>query len=81
MTDTVRSAWDMACPECGRDDEIDIRADVWIRLCPDGTDPAASSNGDHEWGDYHPALCNACGCQRTVADFIIDETPEDRDNG
>jgi hypothetical protein len=38
MTGSALQTWHMACPECGCDDSIDINANVWIRLCPDGTD-------------------------------------------
>lgn len=54
--------WDLRCPGCGRDDEIDIAATVWVRLCPDGTVTLAH-NGDHEWGDDSPAYCHACDFQ------------------
>jgi hypothetical protein len=81
MTDThgqnPGNPFDLACPHCGRDDRIDIQASVWIRLCPDGTDPYDAENGDHEWCDASAALCNACLHEGTVASF----TKEDRDNG
>jgi len=37
MTQSVKQIWEMACPKCGASDEIDICADIWVRLCPDGT--------------------------------------------
>jgi Pyruvate/2-oxoacid:ferredoxin oxidoreductase delta subunit len=69
MTETVTETWNMACPECGADDQIDIAAQIWIRLCPDGTDAAAAANGDHEWRDTDAAVCHGCGHQSTVAAF------------
>lgn len=68
-SETVKEAWNMVCPECGCDDEIDIAATLWVRLCPDGTDVNAAANGDHEWGDHDPAECMACGFQGAAADF------------
>jgi hypothetical protein len=41
-TETVSSTWPMRCPKCGKDDEIDICADVWVRVCPEGTDVSAA---------------------------------------
>ena len=57
--------FDMACPECGGDSEIEVAATVWVRLCPDGTD----ASGDHEWDDDSPCRCGACGHEARVADF------------
>jgi hypothetical protein len=37
----------MACPQCGDDDQIDIGATVYVRLCSDETDITAATNGDH----------------------------------
>ncbi len=57
------------CPKCGKADEIDIAATVWVRLCPDGTDVTQAANGDHEWEDSSPVKCCACGHDGTVASF------------
>ena len=54
MTD-LDNAFGMKCPECGASDEIDVCADVWVRLCPDGTDITAAENGDTEWTDHSGA--------------------------
>jgi hypothetical protein len=59
----------MRCPKCGQDDQIDIRAAVWVRLCPDGTDIFAAENGDHEWNDDATAICQGCGHTATVGKF------------
>jgi len=48
MTKSVLQTWHMACPECAASGEIDVCADVWVRLCPDGTDVNAAENGDTE---------------------------------
>lgn len=68
MTD-LDNDFDMKCPECGASDEIDICADVWVRLCPDGTDVTAAENGDTEWTDHSGAKCCACGFAGNVSDF------------
>ena len=65
---SVSKSWKVACPQCGADDEIDICAGVWVRLCPDGTDPAAAAIGDHEWTDHDEAMCG-CGYHGRVIDF------------
>ena len=39
MTDDLDNDFGMKCPKCGASDEIDVCADVWVRLCPDGTGP------------------------------------------
>lgn len=61
----------MRCPKCGNDDEIDICADVWVRLCSDGTDVSVAKNGDHHWSAYHGAVCQNCGHGGNVGDFTI----------
>ncbi|MFI5109732.1 MAG: hypothetical protein ACHP78_12900 [Terriglobales bacterium] len=44
----------LRCPECGKSDQLDIAATVWVRLCPDGTDVTAAECGDHEWDNTAP---------------------------
>lgn len=65
---SVKTEWNMCCPSCGEDDEIDITAQISVRLFSDGTDPDASRNGDLEWDDTSTASCG-CGFSGTVADF------------
>jgi hypothetical protein len=60
-------------PRCGADDEIDIAATVWVRLCHDGTDIFEAHNGDHTWDDDSDAQCCACGHTGTVREFTSDE--------
>lgn len=67
---TAGNQWDLRCPGCGRDDEIDIAAAVWVRLCPDGTDDTLAHNGDHEWDDDSPAYCHACDFQGEVRHLV-----------
>jgi len=66
----IGNQFGLRCPECGKGDEIDIAATVWVRLCPDGTDVTAATNGDHEWCNQSGALCAACGHAGNVSDFL-----------
>jgi hypothetical protein len=74
------NAFSMKCPECGASDQIDICADVWVRLCSDGTDVTRAANGDHEWDTNSLAACNACGHSATVWDFNIENQPDPAEN-
>jgi hypothetical protein len=69
---SVKNEWNMDCPACGDDAQIDIGATVYVRLCVDGTDIAAAENGNHEWNDDSTALCCGCGHAGTVRNFTID---------
>ena len=64
---------EMRCPQCGDQNNIDIQATVWIRVCQDGTDADASDCGDHEFTPESTACCNGCGHSATVAAFTPDE--------
>lgn len=57
--------FDMTCPECGDDSEIEVAALVWVKLVHDGTE----ADGDHEWDDDSPCRCNACGFTGKVINF------------
>ena len=59
----------LACPQCGRDDRIDIAALVWVRQTADGTDIDEADDHSHEWGDDSPAACRACGNTGPAKDF------------
>jgi hypothetical protein len=59
----------MKCPRCGADDEIDVAATIWVRLCHDGTDADEAHCGGHEWSDASPAMCCACDYVGTVREF------------
>jgi hypothetical protein len=69
MTAETGNDFGMKCPKCGASDEIDVCADVWVRLCPDGADVTAAENGDTEWTDHSGAKCCACGFGGNVSDF------------
>lgn len=77
--DDVASEWDMACPSCGKGDEIEIAATIWVRLVKDGTDADLASVHDHEWDSKSPCKCTNCGWEGTVAEaekFYADNTTE-----
>ena len=76
MTVTVSEACNIRCPKCREDDRIDICANVWIRLCPDGTDIAAAENTDHEWDNDSLAVCGNCQHAGPVRQFDIDKRSE-----
>ena len=79
MTD-LDNAFGMKCPKCGASGEIDVCANVWVRLCPDGTDVTQAENGDHEWEDGSPAACDSCGHAATVWDFNTENQPDPAEN-
>ncbi|MGD0973458.1 MAG: hypothetical protein ABR866_05180 [Candidatus Korobacteraceae bacterium] len=68
-TEELDNTFGLRCPQCGASDQIDICADVWVRLCPDGADATAAENGDTEWTDHSGAKCCACGFGGNVSDF------------
>ena len=68
---TVREAWELACPKCGSDEEIEVAIDCWATLSPDGTE----SFGDHYWDQSSACRCGDCEHEATVADFPIDKRP------
>jgi hypothetical protein len=67
------------CPECSQGDELDIVAQIWVRLFPDGSDPDEAHNTDHEWDDGSPAYCEACGWHGHVKDLLVIDEEEDEE--
>lgn len=65
---SVLATWKMKCPACGRDDQLDVRATVSVRLTSDGSDADESLDGGHEWDSKSECSCAACGWTGTVAD-------------
>ncbi len=63
---TVWDYWEMRCPVCGNDGELDIVASVYVRLTTDGTDADESENGNHEWNTESSASCG-CGWEGKVS--------------
>jgi hypothetical protein len=69
---TVRQMWESSCPKCGRDDQIDVAAMVWVRLFPDGTDQDEAQNTDTEFNQQSGAICAACGFNGNLGDFKVE---------
>ena len=65
---TVREYHETACPKCGKDDQLIVAAQVWVKLVPDGTE---DHGGDTEFDDHHVMRCDSCMFSGTVADFYI----------
>lgn len=70
---SVSTAWEMRCPKCKRDDEIDISVKSWTRLVPDGTDRDEADETSEEWDNDSVCICRACGHKGTVETFQIEE--------
>jgi hypothetical protein len=70
-TPTVKANWNMQCPQCGSDENIDINVEVMVRLLPEGTDADQAANNHQNWHDNSSADCT-CGFSGTVIDFDID---------
>jgi hypothetical protein len=69
---TVQTVWDMICPKCNHDEQLDIRVSLWARLTPDGTDPDDALNGDTEWDEDSDCQCGICGFEGKVRDFKVE---------
>jgi hypothetical protein len=65
--------FDLRCPKCSSENEIDVQAAVWLRLTEDGTDADAAECGDHEYNQHSPATCNTCGYIGKLRDFEQEE--------
>ncbi len=61
MSDTPNETSGTVCPSCGRIDQIDVAATVWVRITDNGTDADASSDGHHEYDGASAASCGAAG--------------------
>jgi hypothetical protein len=69
MTSLIR----LRCPQCGKHDNLDINANIWVRLTDDGTDADLAASRDHEWNDASHIRCVSCGCSGMVGDFQPNE--------
>lgn len=74
---TVEQAYGLRCPACGRDEEVTVHVLMACRLFPDGSEII---QGDHEWTDDSPALCNneECNFTGTVRDFDVKQQKKER---
>lgn len=66
---------DLRCPECGREDCIDILAEIWVRATEDGTDPDQAGVRDRGYTPRSSVRCCACAHEARLADF---EPPEEQ---
>ena len=60
---------ELACPECGCDDRLDVEATLMIRLTEDGSDADLSEDGGQIWDNDSSCICNACGFRGKVSSF------------
>lgn len=65
---TVRSEWQMCCPHCGDDTQLDIAAIIDVRLNAHGTDPDEASDGSHIWDNESQVMCATCNWSGIVED-------------
>jgi hypothetical protein len=70
---TVLAQWGLRCPQCKRDDSIDIQMRLFGRLYPDGTDDFEPGDGPPEWDKNSLAVCAACQFAGMVSDFEANE--------
>jgi Zn ribbon nucleic-acid-binding protein len=65
---SVLTEWDMICPKCNRDDQLQVTVQMWALLTPDGTEP----EGDQEWDSESACMCQNCGYAGQVSDFKVE---------
>ena len=70
---TVCEAWGLQCPQCQRDDQLNIAMTIWGRLYADGTDTEEPNDGSHEWDEQSKCQCEACGFSSHVGAFEVEE--------
>lgn len=66
---SVREYWGMACPSCGKDDDLQVSAIHLLRLTDEGTEDLA---GDDEFDDGSLMFCEHCNHRGVVRDFYVD---------
>ena len=71
---SVKINWEMACPKCGSDEDIQVSAMIWITLTEDGTE---DNGGGTEWDNESLCVCGKCGHSAKVKDFECE--PEDEE--
>jgi len=69
----MSNTFEMRCPKCGGEDQIDVQAAIWVRLTSDGTDADAAADTGHDWADDSRAVCAACDYTGRVKDFEGEE--------
>jgi len=68
---STRETYGLACPKCGSDRLIVVRALTWLMLCGDAT-PQADHCQD-EWDDDSQCACGKCGYNDQVARYTARE--------
>jgi len=64
----------LRCPNCGNEDELLVRAEMWVSLTDDGTDPFANSTkhrGGVEYDENSDAACPECDYEGALKDFEV----------
>jgi hypothetical protein len=67
----VMKEWNLACPNCRRDNRLDISIAAWARLSADGTDVTAARDSSHEWDGNSRMVCTACNFTDIVYEFAV----------
>ena len=77
----MSNLFNMKCPHCGAEDQIDVAITGWVRLTPDGSDPAAAEDSESYFDTDSEAICWACRKCGTVSDFMpeLSERPTPQD--
>ena len=79
MTD-LDNEFGLQCPKCKASNQIDVAANIWVRLHRDGSDPYEARCQDHDWNQNSFAACHSCGHSATVWDFNIENQPDPTEN-
>lgn len=73
---SVLMAWGICCPNCQRDDCIEVAVRIWALFTRHGeTDADSAENRDHDWDDDSACACTACRFVGKVRDFRIENDP------
>ena len=67
---SLRSEYEMACPQCGQAETLSIEIVCTATLSIDGTE----ANGDHYWDEASSCSCDVCDHRGTAGEFRI--TPD-----
>jgi len=70
MACAARDVYGLACPECGRSDDLVIEKTMYVRLETKGHGEIQSSS----WGEQSTCICENCKEQGPVLMFIADTT-------
>jgi len=68
---TVAEQWEVRCPSCKDDTQLEVIIKTGAMLTPDGTDIFEAANGDHEWDDESALACHSCGWNGQVKEAHI----------